>query len=1463
MRLKLELVSRDASSRDVVVTCDASATVGDVARRLAGRAASAVVTLWVDPGAGEVMRPVNPLLSMNESGVRSGSRVAVAEVVAQQVVGEAVRARVTVLEGVDEGAVFALGDGVNFIGRDPAVQVRLQDGLVSRRHASLTVVSGSVVVDDLNSANGIEVNGSRAERAVVTSRDRLVVGDSKLRVEVLPSAGPVAGEASGFSRSPRVVQPWSGGEVPAPALPRAGERPRFAWIAVVAPIAAGGVLFALTRNPLMLVFIALSPVLMVASWWDQRVRQKRQSRDEQKRFGKGLESLAAELADGVVREREARLRESPSTEEALGAVQERSPLLWTRMPEHAAFLSVRLGVGELPSRTRVQLPTRDLGAASEWEQLRSLVDEHATVTGVPVVERLSDAGALGIAAEPAVASAIMRALLLQIASLHSPADVALCVLAMGSAEDEWAWAKWLPHIDSPHAPVRSPLASDVPSSSRMLAELEELIMQRRAGRSGARRVRSHLRGLTPGEVDVWEAVDADPVTPAVVVFVADASGVDRGRLVQLAEDGPDVGVYTVWVERHPEALPVVCRTFVSFAYGAPTVSFVRHGSTVRLTRVEALERSRAVAAARSLAPLEDDGAPILDESDLPSAVRLVDLFEDDIAADPGAVSGRWARSDSVISRWTAGSANREPTGLTALVGQGAAGPLRIDLRRDGPHALVGGTSGAGKSEFLQTWILGMAIEQSPDRLTFLLVDYKGGSAFGDCVSLPHTVGLVTDLTPHLVARALTSLRAELTRREELFAMKGAKDLAALEERADPDAPPALVIVIDEFAALVTEVPAFVDGVIDIAQRGRSLGLHLIMATQRPAGVIKESLRANTNLRVALRVADEADSVDVLGTPRAATFDADTPGRAAAKLGAGRVRDFQTAYVGGRAGTAAPDAGIQVRDLPFAPGQAWTDPTPRRLRSGPRDIERITNAIQGAAAQLRLPVARRPWLDPLPGVVDLADFTQSPGFVRIGIQDEPARQRQQPFGWEWDAVGSVAVFGAGGTGKTTLLRTIAAAVTVNPEDTWMYAIDTAGGLAMLRDSAHVGAVIAGNDSERVTRLIRWLSEHAQTRARLFAGTDSATLSDHNRQAPAPLPRIVVLIDGIAAFRAEYEFVDAGRLFDTFTQLLSAGRQVGIHLVVTAERHAAIPQSILASLSERVVLRMSSAAEADIAGVPRDMLDDAPAGRAYAHGLEVQIALPGGSTELAAQADALRRTRPTGPPAPAVKRLEEHIDWHALPRTVDGAPVYGVADDTLDAVGVADGLFVVTGPFGSGRSTAMRTIAHATHHAYPDLPAYLLSARPGDLSDELRWKDAATDPDTSLALATTLAATLTAPGSASLFIVVEDSSGFEGTPAESAIAGLLKAARRNPTTRVLVETDTVTAGSAWQIFTELKTARAGIVLQPEESDGASIFRVQFPRSTRADFPAGRGFAVTAGRVRRVQVARLSPEEGTRNG
>ena len=227
---------------------------------------------------------------------------------------------------------------------------------------------------------------------------------------------------------------------------------------------------------------------------------------------------------------------------------------------------------------------------------------------------------------------------------------------------------------------------------------------------------------------------------------------------------------------------------------------------------------------------------------------------------------------------------------------GPSGPLVLDLVEHGPHALIGGTSGAGKSELLQSIVAALIHEYPPTRLTFLFVDYKGGAATEVFNTVPHTVGYVTNLDASLSLRALTSLRAELNHRMRLMEGK-AKDLAEMLEKHPDEAPPSLVIVVDEFATLVKEVPEFVAGVVDIAQRGRSLGVHLILATQRPSGSVNDNILANTNLRISLRMLDASESRTVIGVPAAADIPLPLKGRGFAKLGPSDLIEFQSAFTG--------------------------------------------------------------------------------------------------------------------------------------------------------------------------------------------------------------------------------------------------------------------------------------------------------------------------------------------------------------------------------------------------------------------------------------------------------------------------------------------------------------------------------------------------------------------------------------
>lgn len=282
-------------------------------------------------------------------------------------------------------------------------------------------------------------------------------------------------------------------------------------------------------------------------------------------------------------------------------------------------------------------------------------------------------------------------------------------------------------------------------------------------------------------------------------------------------------------------LPEECATVVIGSEGQPVT--LRRQRAAQLDGILADEVSDSwyEAAGRQLAPLRDvseNGG----EAALPPSARLLEILglQDPTAA---ALAGRW-RSSSRSTK--------------AVVGYSLNGPFALDLVNHGPHGLVAGTTGSGKSEFLQTLVASLAVANRPDAMTFVLVDYKGGAAFKDCVDLPHTVGLVTDLDTHLVERALTSLSAELTHREHQLAAAGAKDLEDYLDYAGrrPElAPiPRLLIVIDEFASMARELPDFVSGLVNVAQRGRSLGIHLILATQRPSGVVSAEIRANTNLR---------------------------------------------------------------------------------------------------------------------------------------------------------------------------------------------------------------------------------------------------------------------------------------------------------------------------------------------------------------------------------------------------------------------------------------------------------------------------------------------------------------------------------------------------------------------------------------------------------------------------------------
>ena len=616
--------------------------------------------------------------------------------------------------------------------------------------------------------------------------------------------------------------------------------------------------------------LGASPLMYLASTTGSR-------RDTRRRYARDMEDyhrrrvqVEEAAVDALVGERGTRRRTFPDPASVLLFATGPRARLWERRRWDSDFLHLRLGTADLPSEITIRDPAREAHEGPlNW-----------TAPDVPVTFPM--AGVVGIAGPADKARAVAMWAVAQVAAMHSPADVTLTVLTGADASPAWDWVKWLPHAraaeDDPRA-VRLATDDDAQAleTSRLLAELE-----------ARRQLKEQERAGLPCRIVVLDGAREIRMSPG---------------MISLLKQGPSCGIFFLCLDQTVRELPEECRTVAGWD-GDQLNLEVTGERTVDAIRPDLVEDLWLQRIARALAPIRDVSTEDL-SSTLPGASRLLEVLRLE-QPDARRLLERWAR----LGRTT-----------KAVIGESNDGPFELDIRADGPHGLVAGTTGSGKSELLQTLIASLAVGNRPDEINFVLVDYKGGAAFKDCNRLPHTVGMVTDLDAHLTTRALASLGAELRRREHQLAAADAKDIEDYLAGRDPDTEsdlgpmPRLLIVIDEFAALVAELPDFVTGLVDVARRGRSLGVHLILATQRPAGVVSAEIKSNTNLRIALRVTDATDSDDVIESNAAAQIPKSFPGRAYARLGHSSLIPFQSSRVGGR----PPGSGggsISVDDLDF-------------------------------------------------------------------------------------------------------------------------------------------------------------------------------------------------------------------------------------------------------------------------------------------------------------------------------------------------------------------------------------------------------------------------------------------------------------------------------------------------------------------------------------------------------------------
>lgn len=1053
-----------------------------------------------------------------------------------------------------------------------------------------------------------------------------------------------------------------------------------------------------------------SALAAVVGYVVQKRRDEEKARKRKHDYTKLLSEHARELQALTEEQQHIEHRNDPHPDDCLIRVQARERNLWNRSPGDDDFLALRLGLGTQLSSVTVKAPQSPDATDKDplIKRAQEVADQFRLVPDMPVRLELTKHGITGIVGTTDQVCNATRALVIQLATHHAPNEVKLAAVYHTREHDQWEWLRWLPHVWTSDHKARL-LAADAPAAHRLLLSLDAILDQRRQLAK-----ESH-------------SGDAKPVLLPVYVLLLLATDLveNEAALHRLMAEGPELGIYPVFLSDQSRNLPPTCRAYARIGDVSTYIAFVDPPAK-RNYRPDDASLVLAQTFARTIAPIR---LKELAGKEIPTGVSLLDMLGVKRVDDLD-IEERWQRSQT---------AERS---LVVPIGLQAGREVRVlDLheRAHGPNGLVAGMVGAGKSELLQTLVAALAINYHPHRVSFVLVDFKGGGMADPFVDLPHTLGIITNLQQgNLAARALTSFRVEAERRQWLF-KQAAKDTGVDVNHIDAyqrlyyegrvqEPMPYLVIIVDEFAEMKTEQPEVAKEFIKIARLGRALGFRLILAMQKPAGIVDGQIEANTRFRLCLRVAQTEDSQAMLKRPDAALLTG--IGRAFLQVGANEIYEqFQVAW----SGAAYDPDGILEGD-PRAIKSVALDGAKKDLYSPsppPPSIE--TTQLQAVTAHLRetadrLSVKALPglWLPPLPARITLAEVREDEGWNGrewgpaskwlapvVGLMDNPAAQQQDRLRIEFGDKGHLAIYGAPGMGKTTLVQTLVTslALSYSPADVNIYLLDFGGRLLkMFEPLPHVGGVVVADEEERLHRFLDLIIREMDRRRVLFGAARVGTLAAYRAGGGESLPAIVIIIDNFANFYGTYENDE-----ETIVKIARDGGNLGIHLVLTATSASALRFRVTSNITMAVALNLLEKGDyGAIMGRIEGLVPEPLPGRGLVRldkgALEFQTALPGGGSTDFERAANLRDMMDamasawTGPRARPIHTLPEVVSIADVVAAmgaevpVDGAAAsdisvpLGLRVSDLAPLQVALSMgpnFLVTGPGQSGKTTLLVT------------------------------------------------------------------------------------------------------------------------------------------------------------------------------
>jgi S-DNA-T family DNA segregation ATPase FtsK/SpoIIIE len=1125
-------------------------------------------------------------------------------------------------------------------------------------------------------------------------------------------------------RPPRTLPPEvPAGEIalqPPPELPRGHQEGVLMQLLPTLGMGGSVVFFFTSGHPFMkimgMVMIASTVAMSIAMIVRFRRGTQGQLADLRRDYLGYLAQVRITVSKTARTQRDAQFYLHPSPDQ-LWALAAEGSRVWERRPADEDFAHVRIGLGSQVLATPLVAP--ETGPVEQLEPLTAgavqrFLDVHGSLDDLPIAVSLRAFYHVTLSGDVQSVRSCARALTCSLTALHSPQDLVVVVAAGREELPHWEWAKWLPHVQASGT-------VDGAGSRRLIGsdprELENLIASRLGGRP-----RFHPNAAPlPEEPHIVVVLDGLSLPPDSLL--ANPEGLQGVTVLDIVPGEPAGPGGDLAVVVRPDALRLESAHGVAYE-GTP----------------DALSPESAEALARQLAPLRmasggDDDEPLL------ANLEFTDLLN---LGDPASVDTRrtW-RPRSLAER------------LRVPIGVGEDGrPVMLDLKEAaqegmGPHGLCVGATGSGKSELLRTLVLGLAVTHSSETLNFVLADFKGGATFAGMAKMPHVAAVITNLADDLtlVDRMGDSIRGELNRRQEMLRDAGNyANIHDYEKARAAGAPlqpiPSLVLVIDEFSELLTAKPDFIEMFVQIGRIGRSLGVHLLLASQRLEEGRLRGLETYLSYRIGLRTFSAAESRAALGVPDAYELP-NVPGSGFLKFGTDEMVRFKAAYVSGtyRSGTQRAALGggplpVDRRPVLFTaaevPVQYVTVPQQRPERDPEVDEALAETVLDVVVRRLEAqgPPAHQVWLPPLdsppsldellPGLtaVEGRGFTQ-PGYegagrliVPVGLVDKPYEQRRDPLWVDFSgAAGHMQILGGPQSGKSTLLRTLISsfALTHTPHEVQFYALDFGGGgMSAVATLPHVGGVASRLDPERVRRTVAEVYGVLTRREEYFRASGVSSIAEfRTRRARGdisvtdqPWGDVFLVIDGWGNFRSEYEAMD-----QIILDIAARGLGYGVHLVITASRSMEVRSALKDLLMNRLELRLGDTMDSEL---DRKVAANVPAGvpgRGQSpQKLHFMAAVPridglASDTELAEATAALAGevTRHwQAPGAPDVRLLPRELPADHLPpgnRFPQRGVAFALDEDNLEPVFVdfeQDPFFLVFGESESGKSNLLRLL-----------------------------------------------------------------------------------------------------------------------------------------------------------------------------